>query len=43
MRMGMFFWRQMSATALTFSSPPMLPGLMRMASIPRSAHSRAYL
>ena len=43
MRMGMPFWRQMSATALTFSSPPMLPGLMRMASMPRWATSRAYL
>lgn len=43
MRMGMDFWRQMSATAFTFSSPPMLPGLMRMASMPRSAHAKAYL
>ena len=43
MRMGMPLLRHMSATALTLSSPPMLPGLMRMASMPRSAHARAYL
>ena len=42
-RMGMPRRRQASATARTFSSPPMLPGLMRMASAPRSAHARASL
>ena len=42
MRMGMDRWRHISATAFTRSSPPMLPGLMRMASIPRRAHSSAY-
>ena len=41
MRMGIRPSRQASATARTWSSPPMLPGLMRILSTPRAAHSRA--
>ena len=43
MRMGMCPSRQASATAFTRSSPPMLPGLIRILSIPWAAHSRASL
>ncbi len=42
-RMGIPRWRQASATALTRLSPPMLPGLMRILSIPAAADSRASL
>ena len=42
-RMGMFFWRQASATAFTRSSLPMLPGLMRTLSAPAAMASRASL
>ena len=41
MRIGMFFLRHISATALTRSSEPMLPGLMRIALTPASAAASA--
>ena len=43
MRMGMPRSRQASATARTRSLLPMLPGLMRILSMPPSAHSSASL
>ena len=43
MRMGMFFRRQASATAFTRLSSPMLPGLMRILSMPATTASRASL
>ena len=41
MRIGMCLARQASATAFTFSGAPILPGLMRILSMPRSAASSA--
>ena len=43
MRMGMPSLRQASATARTFSCEPMLPGLMRILSMPCRTHSSASL
>ena len=43
MRMGIPARRQASATACTRSSPPMLPGLRRILSMPWATHSRASL
>ena len=43
MRIGIFFSRQICATAFTRSSPPMLPGLMRILSTPACAASSASL
>ena len=43
MRMGMPRSRQASATARTRSFAPMLPGLMRILSIPPCTHSSASL
>ena len=40
---GMFRFRQASATAFTRSAPPILPGLMRTASAPAAAASSASL